>query len=74
MQGGREMNRVGTGRIAGEARLVQAVLAIACPRCRAAVDGPCGGDERVPIFCAVRVREGKKPSFAGADRVAESPA
>jgi len=59
------MNRVGAGRIAEEARLVQAVLAIACPRCGAGVDTQCGGDQRVPIFCAVRVVEAKKASLTG---------
>jgi hypothetical protein len=59
------MNRVGAGRIAEEARLVQALLAITCPRCGAGVDHQCGGDERTPIFCAVRVVEAKKASSAG---------
>jgi hypothetical protein len=61
------MSRVGAGRIADEARLVQAVLAIACPKCGAGVDRHCGGDQRVPIFCAVRVVAGRKASFSGVD-------
>jgi hypothetical protein len=61
------MNRVGAGRIADEARLVQAVLAIACPRCGAAVDRQCAGDHRVPVFCALRVVAAKKDSFSGVD-------
>lgn len=65
--GGREMNRVGAGRIADEVRLVQAVLAIACPRCGAGVDRQCAGDQRVPVFCAVRVVEAKRASFSGVD-------
>jgi len=61
------MNRVGAGRIADEARLVQAVLAITCPRCGAEVDRQCAGDQRVPVFCAARVVEAKKASFSGVD-------
>jgi hypothetical protein len=61
------MNRVGAGRLAEETRLVQAVLAIACPRCGAGVDQQCGGDERTPIFCAARVVEAKKASLAVVD-------
>ena len=61
------MSRVGTERIAKEARLVQAVLAIACPRCGAGVDRQCGGNQRVPVFCAVRVVEGRKASFSGVE-------
>ena len=58
------MNRVGAGRIADEARLVQAVMAIACPRCGAPMDMQCAGDQRVPVFCAVRVVEAKKTSLS----------
>jgi hypothetical protein len=61
------MVRVGSGRIADEARLVQAVLAIACPRCGAGVDRLCAGDRRAPVFCAVRVAEAKKASFPEVD-------
>jgi hypothetical protein len=61
-EGRPEMNKVGAGRFADEARLVQAVLAIACPRCGAAVGRQCAGDQRVPVFCAARVLEGKKSS------------
>jgi hypothetical protein len=61
------MSRVGAGRIADEARLVQAVLAITCPKCGAGVDRRCRGDQRVPIFCAVRVVEGKKASLSVVD-------
>lgn len=61
------MNRVGAGRIADEARLVQAVLAIACPRCRAGVERQCAGDQRVPVFCAVRVVEAKRTSLSVVD-------
>lgn len=61
------MNRVGAGRIAEEARLVQAVLAVACPRCGAPVDRYCGGNQPVPVFCAVRVVEGKKAACAEVD-------
>jgi len=62
------MSRVGAERFASEARLVHAVLAIACPRCGAGVDRHCGGDQRVPVFCAARVVEGRKASFSGAER------
>ena len=61
------MNRVGAGRIADEARLVQAVLTIACPRCGAEVGRQCAGDQRVPVFCAVRVVEAKKAPFSDVD-------
>jgi hypothetical protein len=54
------MSSVGAGRNAEETRLVQAVLAIECPRCGAELDRQCRGDKRVPIFCAERVAEGKK--------------
>jgi len=58
------MRRVGAGRTADEARLVQAVLAIACPRCGAGVNMLCAGEQRVPVFCAVRVAEAKEASFS----------
>jgi hypothetical protein len=59
------MSRVGVGRTGEETRLVQAVLAIACPRCGAEVGRHCVGDQRVPVFCAMRVVEGTKASFSG---------
>ena len=54
------MSSMGAGRNAEEVRLVQAMLAIECPKCGAEVDRQCRGDQRVPIFCAERVIEGKK--------------